>query len=53
MMMIHFRFMAKVVDVETAFLYRKLEDEIYMQCPTGMKDIAKDVAPFWVSVFTA
>ena len=42
MMMIHFRFMAKVFDVETAFLYRKLEDEIYMQCLTGIKNIAKD-----------
>ena len=30
---IHFRFFAKIVNVETAFLYRELEEEIYMECP--------------------
>ena len=27
---------AKIVDVETAFLYGDLEEEIYMECPAGM-----------------
>ena len=39
MMMIYFGFLAKVVDVETAYLYRELEEEIYMECPPGIKDI--------------
>ena len=32
----------KVVDVETAFLYGKFEDEIFMECPPGMKDVRKN-----------
>ena len=41
-MEIHFGFLAKIVDVETAILYRDLEDEIYMECPQGMSNIGKD-----------
>jgi len=26
----------KIIDVETAFLYGNLEEEIYMECPDGM-----------------
>ena len=39
---IHFGLTAKIVDVETAFLYGKLDEEIYMQCPQGLKDGGND-----------
>ena len=42
LMVIHFRYLAKIVDVETAFLYGELEQEIYMECPQGMSDVEKD-----------
>ena len=41
LIMIQFRFAAKAVTVETALLYGELEQEIYMECPTCMKDIRK------------
>ena len=41
-MMIHFRYSAKIVDLETAFLYGELEEEIYMKCPQGMSDVGRD-----------
>ena len=31
------------VDVETAFLYRKLEEEIYMEIPMGYKEVYADL----------
>ena len=34
---------AKIVDVETAFLYGDLEEEIYMDCPEGMARNEGDV----------
>ena len=37
LIMIHF---GLVVDVETAFLYRELEEDIYVECPPGMKEIS-------------
>ena len=33
---------AKIVDVEIAFLYGKLEEEIFMECPPGLKAGSKD-----------
>ena len=33
---------AKIVDIETAFLYGDLEEEIFMECPQGMKNVTKD-----------
>ena len=42
LIMIHFRLLAKVVDIITAFMHGDLEEEIYMKCPPGMKDIEKD-----------
>ena len=38
----HFGYSAKIVNAETAFLYRDLEEEIYMECPQGMSDVKKD-----------
>ena len=35
-MVLHFGYLAKIVDVSTSFLYRDLEEEIYMECPQGM-----------------
>ena len=41
--MILFGLSAKIVDVETAFLYGKLDEEIYMECPPGMKSKADEI----------
>ena len=42
LVVIHFGYLAKIVDVETAFLYGNLEEEIYMECPQGMSNMGKD-----------
>ena len=34
--------MAKIVDIETAFLYGDLKEEIYMKCPQVIADVKKD-----------
>ena len=39
LMMIKFDSLAKVVNLKTVFLYRELEEEIYMECPSGTKDV--------------
>ena len=41
-MVLHSGYLAKIVDVETAFLYWNIEEEIYMEYPQGMSDITKD-----------
>ena len=38
---IYFRFMTKVVDVETAFLYREFEEAIHMEHPPHMHYVGK------------
>ena len=41
-MVINFGFLAKIVDVKTAFLYGDLEEEIYMECPQGTLNVANN-----------
>ena len=40
--MIHFECVTKVVDVETVFLYRELEEKVYLMCPPDVKDVQDD-----------
>ena len=42
LMILHFGYSAKIVDIEMAFLYGDLKEEIYMECPQGMAHIKKD-----------
>ena len=37
-----FGLQAKIVDVETAFLYGSVEEELFMECPPGMTDAKND-----------
>ena len=46
LMVLYFGYSAKIVNVETAFLYRDLEEEIYMECPQGMTNIKNGTASF-------
>ena len=41
-MVLHFGYLAKIVNVEKAFLYGDLEEEIYPECPQSMSDIKID-----------
>ena len=41
-LMIHFWFSALMNDIETAFIYSDLEEDIYMECWAGMRNITKD-----------
>ena len=40
--MIHFGYLAKVIDVKTALLYGDLEEKIYTECSHGMRNVTKD-----------
>ena len=40
--MIHVGFSDKIVDVETAFLYGDLEEEIYIECPQIISNMEND-----------
>ena len=42
LMVLHFGYLDKIVNIETAFLSGDLEEEIYMECPQGMSNIQKD-----------
>jgi hypothetical protein len=44
MAMILFGLSAKIVDVETAFKYSELEEEVYMENPVGLEDSNDDEA---------
>ena len=46
LMVLQFGYSAKIVDVETAFLYGDLEEEIYRECPQGMANIKRTTASF-------
>ena len=50
---IAFQYLAKIVNVKTAFLYGDLEKEIYVECSHGMSNIKKDAASFSASVSMA
>ena len=39
---------AVLLDVETTFLYGKLEEEIYMEIPTGFKEVYQDPGKYTV-----
>ena len=41
-MVIHFGLFSKIVNIETAFLYKDLEEEIYMECPQDLSDVGRD-----------
>ena len=41
-MVLHFGYSAKIVDVETAFHYEDLKEEIYVEYSQGMSNIGKD-----------
>ena len=40
--MIYLGLTAKIVDIETAFLYGQIEEEIFMECPPGMEGVTKE-----------
>ena len=42
LIMIHFRCLAKIVNIKTAFLYGDLEGQRCMKCPLGMNNVVKD-----------
>ena len=42
LMVLNFGYLAKIVDVETAFFYGDLKEKVYMECPHGMSDMGKD-----------
>ena len=42
LMVIHFGYSTNIVDIEATFLYRELEEEIYMEFLQGMSDVGKD-----------
>ena len=42
LVVLHFGYLAKIVDVKIAFFYGDLEEEIYMECPQGMSNVKKD-----------
>ena len=42
LMVQHFGYSAKIVNVETVFLYGDHDEEIYMECPQRMSDFKKD-----------
>ena len=46
LMVFHFGYLSKTVDVGNAFVYGNLGEEIYMECLQGMSNIGKDIASF-------
>ena len=40
--MILFGLTGKIADVETAFLFGELEEEIFMECPPGMPGVGPE-----------
>ena len=46
LMVIQFGYPAKIINIETTFLCRDFEEEIYMECPWGMSDKEQMIASF-------
>ena len=46
LMMIHFGYSAKIVNVKTAFFYGDIKEEIYMKCTQGLEYLEKAIASF-------
>ena len=42
LIVVHFGYSARIVNIKTAFLYGDLKEEIYMECPQGMAGVKKD-----------
>ena len=53
LMILHFGYLAKIVNIEIAFLYGDLEEELYMECLQGMSDIKRTIVSFQTSASTA
>ena len=51
LMVIHFGYLAKIIDVETTFLYGDLKEENYMECPQGMSEVGQDNCIIWTTWF--
>ena len=43
LLLIYYNFSSMIVDVETAFLYGQLEEEIYMDCPVGYAEATGEI----------
>ncbi|KAL9190074.1 hypothetical protein ACHAXT_007285 [Thalassiosira profunda] len=44
LIMLIYGYACSIIDVETAFLYGSLEEEIYMDCPPGMRNVTHENA---------
>ena len=42
LMVIDFGYLAKIVNIETGFLSREFEEEIYMECHQGISDDGRE-----------
>ena len=42
LMVMNFGLLAKIINVQTIFPDEDLKEEIYMECPQGMKNVGKD-----------
>ena len=50
LIVIYFRFTAKIIDVKTAFFYEELEEKIYIKCLQGMPSNISKVCQMYVEM---